>query len=196
MRKFICLIFSFICVAQLSVAQQKKERSTARLSLKTGLNHHHLSLNGLDENNFDSRWKFGYVFGAFVEMKASENLYFQPELLYTSMGGRVLKPGNGEDKLRLNYIAIPLSLKYKICNPFLFSTGVQIGWIIRAKNGDNDVYSDIKNNEFSLLGGFEYWIDKKVVLGARYIRGLGNIGYYTDTKAFNEGVQLTIGVKL
>ncbi|NJO25035.1 MAG: PorT family protein [Bacteroidia bacterium] len=180
----------------MSVAQQKKERKVARLSLKTGLNYHHLSLNGLDESNFDSRWKFGYVFGAFVEMKASENLYFQPELLYSSMGGRVLRPGSGEDKIRLNYLAIPLMLKYKICDQFFFGTGVQISWVITAKNGTEDIYSDVKQNEFSLLGGFEYWTGKKVVLNARYIRGLGNLELYTNTKTFNEGVQLTIGLKL
>lgn len=196
MRKFICLILSFICIVQLSVAQQKKERKTARLSLKTGMNLHHVYLNGLDENSFDSRWRFGYVFGAFVEMKASDDLYVQPEILYSSMGGRILKPGAGEDKLRLNYLAIPITLKYKICKPFFFGAGVQASWVLTAKNGTDDIYSSVRPNEFSLLGGFEYWVDKKVVLNARYVRGLGNLDLYPDTKTFNEGVQLTIGVKL
>ncbi|MBI1342390.1 MAG: outer membrane beta-barrel protein [Terrimonas sp.] len=200
MRKvlFLLLIVSFIASAV--TAQQKKTRSVARLGIKTGMNASHFHLSGLEASSIAADWKTGFVFGSFVEMKISDKLYFQPELLYSSMGGKNNSSLNGLSNLRLNYLSLPASLKFEFAPNFKLSGGLQLSWIIQAKNFSNnseaDVTTSIRNSDIALQGGIEYWPSKKVVIGARYLHGVSDITYYNGTKAFNQGFQFTAGVKL
>lgn len=200
MRKVLFALFVLTFMAGTAGAQQKKTRNTARLGLKSGLNFSHFHITGLEKNTIDANWKSGFVFGFFVEMKIADKMYFQPEALYSSMGGKNASTVNGMDNLRLNYLAVPVSLKYEFAPKFKLAGGVQLSWMLQATNIRNNTKSDItnglRNNDIALQGGLEFWPTNKVQIGAKYQHGLTDIGFYTGTKAFNQGVQVSVGVKL
>jgi len=200
MRKVLFALFIITLSAGVAQAQQKKTRKVARLGLKSGLNLTHFHITGLDEGTISADWKTGFVFGAFVEMKISDKMYFQPEALYSSVGGKNVSPITGENSLRLNYLAVPVSLKYEFAPHFKLLGGIQLSWMLQATDiryeTKNDITSSLRNSDIALQGGVEYWPSRTVVIGARYMHGLSDIEYYTGTKAFNQGGQLTLGIKL
>lgn len=200
MRKVLFALFVLTFVTGSVAAQQKKNRNVARLGLKTGVNSSHFRNTGQQASSISADWRTGFVFGFFVEMKIADKMYFQPEALYSSMGGKNISTINGENNLRLNYLAVPASLKYEFAPHFKLSGGVQLSWILQATNLRNDTKTDvttaIRNSDISLQGGLEYWPNKKVVIGAKYLHGLSDVEFYNDTKAFNQGLQFSVGVKL
>lgn len=200
MRKVLFALFVLTFMAGTAGAQQKKTRNVARLGLKSGLNFSHFNNTGLEENTISADWRTGFVFGFFVEMKIADKMYFQPEALYSSMGGKNISTLNGENNLRLNYLAVPVSLKYEFAPKFKLAGGVQLSWMLQATNLRNETKTDItnslRNNDIALQGGLEFWPSNKVQIGAKYQHGLSDIEFYTGTKSFNQGVQVTVGVKL
>lgn len=200
MRKVLFALFVLTIMAGTAGAQQKKSRNVARLGLKTGLNYSHFNNTGLEESTISADWKTGFVFGFFVEMKIADKMYFQPEALYSSMGGKNISTINGENNLRLNYLSVPVSLKYEFAPKFKLAGGVQLSWILQATNlrldTKTDVTSTVRNSDIALHGGVEFWPNKKVSIGAKYLHGLTDVEFYTGTKAFNQGMQFSVGVKL
>ncbi|OYW18017.1 MAG: hypothetical protein B7Z54_06955 [Sphingobacteriales bacterium 12-47-4] len=189
MRKVLFAFFVLTIMAGTAGAQQKKSRNVARLGMKTGLNYSHFHNTGLEESTISADWKTGFVFGFFVEMKIAD-----------SMGGKNISTINGENNLRLNYLSVPVSLKYEFAPKFKLAGGVQLSWILQATNlrleTKTDVTSTVRNSDIALHGGVEFWPNKKVLIGAKYLHGLTDVEFYTGTKAFNQGMQFSVGVKL
>ena len=119
--------------------------------------------------------KSGFTFGAFVSRKLSEKIGAGMEIRYIRKGA--LKDDTGEDgftyyRSRLNYIEIPLYLRY-YSGRFLFEAGPSIGVLVNSS--EDDLYGEIpiadtkefNQMEISGLAGFSYVVTDNILISFR-----------------------------
>jgi hypothetical protein len=93
---------------------------------------------GIDEHNS----KIGFHIGGFAEYEINDKFTLQPELLFSTQGntyGYKDYYGGGsyydgaDYNLKLNYLNLPVILKYKIIEKLSIDFGPQIGYLMSAK---------------------------------------------------------------
>ena len=196
-------IFFFLLLASfaLSANAQTGTKKRCAWGVRSGLNFSKLRV---DEGvSADPLWKTGFAFGVFFKVKASENLAFQPEFQYSSLGGN-FEPKEQNPRFRLNYFSVPLLANIKAAKKVSFVVGPQVDFLIQAKSRFNGYTvkstGDFKDVSFGATGGFEYWPLKMVGLSARYHHGLSKIndeesGSLRSTELQNQAVQLSLALK-
>ena len=107
------------------------------------------------------------VVGMFAEFKVSNKFSIQPELLYSRQGAKV-----GSKKL--NYINVPVLVKFYPINKFSIEAGPQVGYLLSIKGGTLSK-SDYKKIDLSAVMGFNYQLNDEIGIGARYNLGLKDI---------------------
>lgn len=150
----------------------------------------------------------GFNIGGFVEIKISDKISVQPELLYSAQGGKsnsvvFLRP-NADDpgelfdveyKSSLSYVNIPVMFKYYVIEKLSLELGPQLGILVsskikqtltgqtsgqtRSNDNDGDFYNSI---DYGINIGAGYVISKNISAEIRYNIGLSDI----STQASNE----------
>ncbi|WP_396170146.1 porin family protein [Flavobacterium sp.] len=138
--------------------------------------------------------------GGFVEMKLSDKISIQPELLYSLQGCKSsdeirqnYDPNepirNSDFFFNLSYINIPVLFKYYIIEKFSLEAGPQIGVLINSKvkqtltGQPSIVYNNISSYnslDYGLNIGAGYDISEKISTGIRYNIGLCDIDKSTS----------------
>jgi opacity protein-like surface antigen len=86
--------------------------------------------------------KIGFHIGGFAQYEINDKFTLQPELLFSTQGntyGNKTYYGGGtyydgaEYNLKLNYLNLPIILKYKIIEKLSIEIGPQIGYLMSAK---------------------------------------------------------------
>ncbi|OJX32592.1 MAG: opacity protein [Chryseobacterium sp. 36-9] len=125
-------------------------------------------------NSDDSKAKFGFYAGAFVNVPLAESFNIQPEVLYSGKG---VKSDDGSNiNLNLDYISIPVMFQYKATPQFYLEAGPEFGFLISAKAKANGNSGDVK----SLFNGFDF--------------GLGLGAGYDFTSNFGANIRYVAGV--
>jgi len=101
-------------VAFLSTTAVKAQ--TISLGAKAGVNF--ASLSGDDVEDLDARTSFHL--GLMAEARFSDKFAIQPEILYSSQGAKV-----DDMTLKLDYLTIPVMLKYYVTNEISLEAGPQ-----------------------------------------------------------------------
>ena len=162
--------------------------------LKAGMNISTLRGDGVEKANS----LIGANVGAFVNIPVSTMFSFQPEVLYSMEGA---KEDVFDTKIMLNYVNIPLMLKYTDASGFFGELGPQIGFLTSAKSKINGNTADIKDlfksTNFSLGIGAGFNFTPSVGVGLRYNLGLSNISEDTNddvkTGNFSIGIHYSFG---
>lgn len=103
----------------------------------------------IDEHNS----KLGFHIGGFAEYQINEKFTLQPELLFSTQGntyGYKDYYGGGsyydgaDYNLKLNYLNLPVILKYKIIEKLSIDFGPQIGYLMSAKT-EIDITEDSRD---------------------------------------------------
>jgi opacity protein-like surface antigen len=182
-----------------------------QFGLKAGLNIANAALSG--DGSPDGKSLAGFHVGLFTDFKLSSKFSFQPELLYSAQGTQFDYVVNFEgvnydtsSKLKLNYINIPLMMKYYADPKFYLEFGPQIGFLTSADievtvlgtTSTQDFKDSMNSTDFGLNFGLGYDVSKKVVLSARYNQGLSN-GFNTEpgdnSKLKNNVISFSLGYK-
>jgi hypothetical protein len=184
--------------------------------LKAGLN---LATWGADAE--DAKIRPSLHVGGYLNLGLTEQLSFQPELLYNSVGakfeGSESQGGNSysyESTVKVSYISLPLNLQYSFGN-FNVHLGPQVSFLASAKeeseetitfggvketeSSDEDIKEFMKGTDFGLNFGFGLKFNKLDVT-ARYSLGLTNISddedNDDDSKITNNVIQVSLGYRL
>jgi hypothetical protein len=120
--------------------------------------------------------KIGFIAGGFVNTDLSEKLSTQFEIYFINKGSfDALHPDKGDYdsyKVNLNYIEIPISLRYKN-QKFMFEAGLYIGKLVGTpkisdENGEQFVYQfPFKSFDFGGLLGIYYQLNDHLFLNLR-----------------------------
>ena len=168
--------------------------SQVNFGLKAGMNISTLRGDGVGK----AKSLIGANVGAFVNIPVSTMFSFQPEVLYSMEGA---KEDVFDTKIMLNYVNIPLMLKYTDASGFFGELGPQIGFLTSAKSKINGNTADIKDLyksvNFSLGIGAGFNFTSSVGVGLRYNLGLSNISEDTNddvkTGNFSIGIHYSFG---
>ncbi len=133
-----------------------------------------LSASQLDGDNWGGYSKAGLAFGIYTNAKLNKYIDAQLELKYVQKGSK----SNDDDQgtfyqSKLNYIEIPIFLKYHFLNRFSANVGLAAGYLQKStenKNEAGDEPADPPFDEFELSGlaGVEYQIIDKLFINVRF----------------------------
>lgn len=204
MRKIFSFLLLIALTATVAYAQKKSPgKKHLNWGFRTGASFTTLRTDAADT---DIEWRTRYVAGIFFNIRVNDNFMFQPEFLYSGMGGNIVDPVEGKSTLRLNYFSIPVLAKYKFAKKWAAVLGPQFDFLIQAKqamgNNVSKVSDDYNEKSINAAAGFEFWPLKKVGFSGRYIHGFTDIGKTHNNPAANtvslknQAVQLTVAVKL
>jgi hypothetical protein len=150
--------------------------------VKGGLNLSHDV--GIDASN-SKNFKAGFHAGVFAGISITKKLSIQPELMYSAQGGYYDYNGysSGTD---LNYLKLPVLVKYTTASGFYGETGPQVGYLIgvKANSGYNTELTkhSLTKSDFSWAFGIGYKSASNVGIDLRY-----NLSF-TDTYKSGIGV--------
>ena len=156
------IILTVIAVLGFAFANAQK----VEFGAKAGLNL--ANLIGDVQNNST---RVGFLVGTFAEIKVAQKFSIQPELLYSTQG---LKYDGG--KLLLDYLNVPVLVKYYVESKFSLEAGPQIGFLLSAKDKfdgksvsrEVDTKDEYEKIDFGLNFGLGYNLTEKLSIGARY----------------------------
>ncbi len=192
MRKVITVALLFFAVCFSAQAQSFK------LGIKAGVD-----MNKITGEPFSKQFTYGYQAGVFSEIGITPKFGIQPEVIFSQVNvdtANSFKDVTGFqnlDKVKLQYLKIPVLFTYKP-NPFVvFQAGPQFGKLIdKNKNIAQNGRSVFANGDLGLTAGLQVNILKIRVYG-RYAIGLKNLN---DTgspeKWTSRNVQLGLGFAL
>ena len=120
----------------------------------------------------------GINIGGMAEYELSNSFSLQAELLYNSRGGKL--PGdNLVFYAHLDYLDVPLQVKYYFIKKMSFDFGTQFGVLIKSKaelfSGEKVELIGVKDFDFSINGGFSYKFENNLIIQSRYNFGLSEI---------------------
>ena len=194
MKFLFLLLTAFLITGAVSAQNINSPKGHINIGIKGGVNYY--NIHNDNSTNFDS--KIGFNLGLLGHIHVAKHFALQPEIQYSAQGAKYTIT-NGNNKINLNYINVPVLLQYMWDNGFRVQAGPQAGILVSAKEGINDNKIDVKNNYKPLDLGVSFgasYIHPSTGVGidARYNLGLSNINEnsVTNTKSTNRGLQVSL----
>lgn len=161
------------------------------------------TINKLNGKSFNDQFTFGYHIGGFAEIGLGNKWALQPEVLFnqvnadTSSAFSSIYQFNKVDKVKLQYLSIPLLLDYRVNKLITLQAGPQYGILMnKSKTLVQNGQAAFKSGDFSLLGGLQVKILNFRFYG-RYAVGLNNLNDIDNKDKWkSQSIQLGIGVTL
>lgn len=165
----------------------------AKFGLKAGLN----LANWNSDNDVENDTRTGFHVGGLAHIHLAPQWAVQPELQYSSQGTETDLGSLGEFTWKLDYINVPVMVQYMFNNGFRLEAGPQVGFLVNAKQIDEDDNKDDVQNEFkktdvSLGFGLNYLTYSGFGFGGRYNLGLTDINENRTFKTNNRVFQLSV----
>ncbi|MBI1767501.1 MAG: PorT family protein [Bacteroidetes bacterium] len=215
MRSLLIVGCALMLMSKMSSAQIKIE-----LGLKCGLNISGLALSsdgklvGAKYNNLNGF--HGGAYGLFRLKKFA----IQPEIIYSRQGQVYTTPNYSNLRTDLNYVNVPVMIKFYPVGGINIQIGPQLGFLLSAKGdlvtlsngnvGQAILNQDLKNylnsTDFSIAVGAGLDLPLGINIGVRYNYGVSNINKFSggsnDTPSFsvaktqNQVIQFSIGYRI
>ena len=211
MKKLLLLLAAFTATATVASAQLS-------YGVKGGLNISDIS-HSKNFTSFDKKMTTGIFVGAYVEYQFNDFLAIQPELLYSRQGVSS-KDKSTEDitrkaGIRLNYLNLPILVKFYPIERLSIDVGPQIGYALSAKSigrvvnttdgrsvtrtKDRIDKKDYNHFDFGVAMGASYKLMNNFSVFARYYLGVTKINkkdngfIISDKNLSNRVIQIGIG---
>jgi hypothetical protein len=158
-----------------------------RFGLRAGANLADLTFTELPSGSdiTEAEHKTSFNGSVFVNVPLSSTFRFQPEVGFSSQGGKLKGPsgpGSGSfGEQDLHYINVPLNFQLMTKKGFFIQTGPQLGFLLDAKIKEDGSSAEIQNEEefdkidFSWTGGVGYLSRIGLGVDLRYNIGIANI---------------------
>jgi len=184
--------------------------------IKGGFNLSYLSTDDANDNNIIP----GFHAGVFANFDIANSFGIQPEVLFSTKGMKTIYDedflgvsiADGKSKLNINYIDVPLYLKFNLADDFALKFGPYLGLLVNADFEtdaevlsfiDIDTEDEIDKNSFNLVdygisGGLEFSI-YQMIMGFNYSLGLNEVAKEGESmelllgNARNNSIQLYAG---
>ncbi len=195
MKKQLLLI-AFVC----AFAPMAMSQISGGIRLGANIANQKLDADGLSVSP-DS--KLGLLGGLYLTASLSDKIGIQPELYFSSMGSKFDIQGF-ETTTKLNYLSLPVLVRYNFTENISLQAGPQLGFLLSAKGEADGTTEDIKDSYKGLDLGAAIGLGVDFGPfngGVRYVVGLANTSDDSDPDAGdftvkNNTLQLFIGYRL
>ena len=181
--------------------------------LKAGVNNSNIRFgSGTPIASTSDAWNYGFTGGFWTALPLSTKVSFQPELMYSQMGGNATFPGSlsqynstiSHYNLTSGYLSIPLLLKLHLGKVLAIYAGPQFGLLLNGKadvtrnniKTNVDLKDSLGTTDVAFAGGIQLFPRGKVHLDFRYIYGVNNFWTSKTGNYFNQAFQATVGLRL
>jgi hypothetical protein len=192
--KNILLIFS--CFLFTSIYSQQEVKESFRPVFSGGM-----VASQVDGDTYSGYHKIGYFFGMGINRLVTKKLELEFSITLLQKGARKNyaldsasrnNPNNEFYLLRLNYLEVPIGIKYNH-KKFKIETGGAFAYLIKnppyeqSQNGYYNIYG-FKNFDYSLYLGLGYKLKPNLLINLRYENSLIAVrNYYPSTKGIYHG---------
>ena len=193
MKKIILTMAAVFAVSFANAQDSKGGSSDMKFGVKAGLNNSNYT------GDADTDAATSFYIGGLVDFTVSEKFHVQPELLYSRQGSEA-----DTLKIKVDYISIPLMVKYYLSEKFSVEAGPQMSFLVNNKveydkaEWNNSIFADRETNassfDFGLNIGFGYNITSNLFAQVRYNYGITTVAENPDIK--NSVFQFSLGYKL
>jgi hypothetical protein len=120
----------------------------------------------------------GFHGGGFIGFFIGDHFSIQPEILFSTQGAHFKDISSGvEEDFKMNYLNIPIMVKYEFDGGFYVETGPQAGINISSLKFDEMSTKDLTNgSDFGWGFGLGFHFPFGLGIGARYNLGLSKVG--------------------
>lgn len=183
-----------------SFAQNKDRGNEPYVGVKAGVNLADFKLGAQVPSGLGHKIDFHPVGGFFANLPISKKFSVEPQLLYSVMGGKFTQSGGDDIRQRLDYLSVPILLKFWLSNKFNINAGPQADILMFAKQkaGSNPRQintDDTRRDDIAATAGLEFLPGYHWNIAARYIYGTNNFIKPAGYSAYNRGVQVTLGYR-
>jgi hypothetical protein len=141
-----------------------------------------------DIANVDINTVTSYHAGAYVNVNFSDNWGLTPEVLYSVYGSEW-----DNLKVDLDYVAIPVMLRFKPISLLSLEAGPQFSFLTKASYDGDDIKDQLKNNDFGLAFGAGLHLPLGFNAGVRYVLGFTDISEVSAESVKNRTFQVYVG---
>lgn len=132
-----------------------------------------------------------------LEYYLNDRVSILGELGLAGLGGENLIINNQKSRLHLATVYIPLGVKfYPVKQKFNLSTGLNLGFIMKAlgeQNGEKVEFKNVNSSNHSFFVGGEYKFSKSFLAEIKYNVGLSNIAKNQGQMLKNNFFQIGVG---
>lgn len=139
-----------------------------------------LNLSNYTGGDFDTDASLGYHLGGQVNFGFSSLVSLQLEAMFSTQGAKIKKE-NFKQKIKTDYITIPVLLQLKAKNGFFVELGPQIGFRTNDDIPNQTIKNFSKNMDLSLAGGLGYKLSIGLGVNVRYVAGLSKVGDFSSS---------------
>lgn len=147
--------------------------------------------------------KLGLLGGLYLTASLSDKIGIQPELYFSSMGSKLDVQGF-ESTTKLNYLSLPVLVRYNFTENISLQAGPQLGFLLSAKGEVDGTSEDIKDSfkGLDLGAAIGLGVDFGPFNGGlRYVLGLANTSDESDPDGGdftvkNNSLQIFVGYRL
>ena len=162
--------------------------------------------------NVEHGGQLNYQAGLFMEYRFTNKFSVAPEVVFAAQGGKYDAKGDifgvgveYKETDHVNYINVPVMLKYYVIPELSIDFGPQVGFNVYSKNtaeikaggeggkGTTDMKDVTKSVDFGLGLGLTYNIAKDVFVQGRYTMGLTKV--FDGPEGKNGNAQIAIGYR-
>ena len=167
--------------------QKKKEKAKSstfqgvKYGVRGGLNISNLAFDA--DPTMTKKHRNSFYIGVIADIGLSKTISLVPEIQFSPEGAKV-------EVLNLDYIQMPVFIKFRLSEKLKFGVGPQVGLKVH-KEGDG-----AKNFAYSGFAGVEYKLTHLLFADARYTYGLVDVFDETQgINAKNSNIQIGVGYK-
>ncbi|MCF1713576.1 PorT family protein [Flavihumibacter sp. RY-1] len=165
------------------------------------------NLTKVDGKAMTDEFNYGYQLGGFAEVGLGKKWFIQPEVMWTEYRTRTADdfediinfPANGSNRqeVKLNYLAIPITLNYRLLDWFSLHAGPQFGVLLNQDKNLLENGRDAFNaGVVSLVGGAQLNFGGFHITG-RYFTNINDISSGDVNEAWkNKGFQVGVGIRI
>ncbi len=146
------------------------------VAFKAGYTHSDVIVSPEPANIFTPKETF-HAGIAIKDIKLTDKIGFQPEVLYSMQGFRVASVGN----VGIHYLSVPLLITFPVTEGLELQVGPQVSYMINSRVGVvNDLFSItykglFHNFDAGAVAGVEYKVSDNISLGGRYYLGMTDV---------------------
>jgi len=187
----------FLVVCVLVMVQSSFAQKLQEIGLKGGFSYSDLNLSqGGKLSGTTYHPAVGYHVGGYALIKFNKKFSVQPELLYSMQGQYFTNVTYSNLKTTLNYVNIPVIVKYYLVKSLNVQAGPQLGILVSAKGDlvpygplgptgrpvfNQDLSSYLKSMDLAIAFGAGVTLPGNIDLNVRYNVGITDINKNTDS---------------
>ena len=192
MKKMMMTLIMGIVALTANAQNTLRENGTITIQPKLGIGSGHIS--GEWTGGGEAKGKSGFVFGAEGEYYLSPKFSAALGVNYAEQGWTLEFSGGSDEKVKLNYLNVPLVANYYVAEGLALKAGVQMGFLLGAKVDDVDYKENCKSTAFSIPVGISYEFEN-IVVDARYNIGATKVNKYGSKDQRSDFLLVTLGYK-